>query len=193
MKQNFLLLTAAALVFAGCSTTVERTSSAFGGGWGTDSKKSNPTKTEASVTAEKNTTQMVVVDETPIEDIQEKEFNNSSANETIKVALAKSDTKKSFNLLKPITSKFDKKILNIKKKASAVNMTGQGSGFSIASLVIGIIGLFIFGWLLGPLAIIFGAIGMNRDGRGMAIAGLILGIVDILLWLLLLLILLASF
>jgi uncharacterized protein YceK len=65
MKQNFLLFTVAAMVFAGCSTTVERTSSAFGGGWGTDSKKSNSTKTEATATAEKNTTQTLVIDETP--------------------------------------------------------------------------------------------------------------------------------
>ena len=65
MKQNFLLLSVAALIFAGCSTTVERTSSAFGGGWGTDSKKSNSTKTEATTTAEKNTTQTLVIDETP--------------------------------------------------------------------------------------------------------------------------------
>lgn len=65
MKQNFLLFTVAAMVFAGCSTTVERTSSAFGGGWGTDSKKSNSTKTEATATAEKNTTQTLVIDKTP--------------------------------------------------------------------------------------------------------------------------------
>jgi thiol:disulfide interchange protein len=65
MKQNFLLLSVAALIFAGCSTTVERTSSAFGGGWGTDSKKSNPTKTEAPATAEKNTLQTVATVESP--------------------------------------------------------------------------------------------------------------------------------
>ena len=65
MKQKFLLFSLAALIFASCSTTVERTSSAFGGGWGTDSKKSNLSKTEASSTAERKTQQLVVMDETP--------------------------------------------------------------------------------------------------------------------------------
>jgi uncharacterized membrane protein YvbJ len=63
-----------------------------------------------------------------------------------------------------------------------VNMAAQGtaqrtSGFAIASLVLGILGISI-------LAIIFGAIAINQtgkdpnlSGRGMAIAGLVLGIV----------------
>ena len=57
---------------------------------------------------------------------------------------------------------------------------------SVAALVCGIVGLFFGGLILGPLAIIFGAIGMKRDGRGMAIAGLVCGIVATLFSLLIL-------
>lgn len=56
-------------------------------------------------------------------------------------------------------------------------VSGGGKGMSIAAMVCGIIGLFVGGIILGPLAIVFGAIGMKRDGRGMAITGLITGII----------------
>ena len=58
---------------------------------------------------------------------------------------------------------------------------------AIASLVCGLVGLLIFGFVLGPLAIIFGAVGIGKanklggKGKGMAIAGLIIGAVDVLL------------
>jgi hypothetical protein len=59
----------------------------------------------------------------------------------------------------------------------------RGSGFGVASLVLGILAITI-GWLFAPfgillaiLAIVFGGIGIgrNRRGKGMAIAGLVLG------------------
>lgn len=61
------------------------------------------------------------------------------------------------------------------------------SGMATASLVCGIVGILFFGVILGPLAIIFGAIAMNRinekplelEGRGMAKAGIICGIIAI--------------
>ena len=58
----------------------------------------------------------------------------------------------------------------------------QSNGLAIASLVCGIIGLLVFGIILGPLAIIFGSVGISRasrgaSGKGMAIAGLILGVI----------------
>ena len=56
-------------------------------------------------------------------------------------------------------------------------VSGGGKGMSIAAMVCGIIGLFVGGIILGPLAIVFGAIGMKRDGRGMAITGLVTGII----------------
>jgi uncharacterized protein DUF4190 len=62
------------------------------------------------------------------------------------------------------------------------------NGMGIAALVVGIIGIFFLQIILGPLAIIFGAVGMgfanknNGSGKGLAIAGLILGCVDLLLF-----------
>ncbi|SHG29162.1 protein of unknown function [Jatrophihabitans endophyticus] len=60
-----------------------------------------------------------------------------------------------------------------------------GNGLAIAGMVCGIVGLLIFWFILGPLAIIFGGIGWSRANRGakykgMAIAGVVLGIVDII-------------
>ena len=59
-----------------------------------------------------------------------------------------------------------------------------GNGLAIAGLVCGLVGLFLFPIVLGPLAIIFGAIAYSKAKhgaahKGMAIAGLVLGIVDI--------------
>jgi hypothetical protein len=61
------------------------------------------------------------------------------------------------------------------------------SGFAIASLVLGIVGILINP--LAILAIIFGGIGMsqtgkdpNLKGKGMAIAGLVLGIIMVAFW-----------
>ena len=59
---------------------------------------------------------------------------------------------------------------------------------SIVSLVSGIVGLFIFGYILGVVAIVTGRLAMNNPelkNRGMAIAGTILGVVGILLMLVL--------
>lgn len=41
-----------------------------------------------------------------------------------------------------------------------------GNGLAIAGLVCGIVGLLIFNIILGPLAIIFGAIGLSRANKG---------------------------
>lgn len=56
-----------------------------------------------------------------------------------------------------------------------------GSGFSIASFVLGIIGFIIQGYVCGVLAIVFGIIGLVRGRRkGLAVFGLIFGILDII-------------
>ena len=64
----------------------------------------------------------------------------------------------------------------------------DGNGLAIAALVLGIIGavsgliplLFWLAWILGILAVIFGAVGRSKPVRkGMATAGLVLGIVAI--------------
>ena len=63
-----------------------------------------------------------------------------------------------------------------------------GKGLSIAAMVCGIVGMFLFGFVLGILATVFGAIALakHKPGRGMAITGMVLGIValvgNILIW-----------
>lgn len=60
----------------------------------------------------------------------------------------------------------------------------ENKGFSIASMVLGIISIVLFCiWYLSIpcaiLAIIFGIVGMKKGARGMAIAGLVLGIIAV--------------
>jgi hypothetical protein len=67
------------------------------------------------------------------------------------------------------------------------SQTRTGNGLAIASLVCGLVGIFLFNIILGPLAIIFGAVSWGRANRGaqnkgMAVAGVILGIVDVALF-----------
>ncbi|MBB4713750.1 MULTISPECIES: DUF4190 domain-containing protein [Streptomyces] len=74
--------------------------------------------------------------------------------------------------------------------SSAASSGSRTNGLAIASLCCGIIGLFFLNIILGPLAIVFGAVARRqasvRNGAGMAKAGIILGIVDVVLWLVLL-------
>lgn len=67
--------------------------------------------------------------------------------------------------------------------------SGLGSGFAVASLILGIISLVLFcltvNVITAVLSIVFGAIYLKKgyaEKRGMAIAGLILSIVSIVLW-----------
>lgn len=57
----------------------------------------------------------------------------------------------------------------------------EKKGLSIASMVLGLVGLFLFAVPCGVLAIIFSIIGKKKGGKGFATAGLILGIVDVAL------------
>jgi hypothetical protein len=89
----------------------------------------------------------------------------------IKIGSEKKDEKK----IRP------KDKLNVKKTLE--RKASNPRGMAIASLVLGILSLFIGGIILGTLATVFGALSMNKlekgDGRGMAVAGLILGILGI--------------
>jgi len=118
----------------------------------------------------------------------------SPNNTAVKTSEILSEAKKLNFIQRKMIKPLQKKIANVVEKAKIVNRSGSGSGsgMSIASLVLGILGLFILGWLFGTLAIIFGAIGMGRDGRGMAIAGLVLGIIDVLISVIFILAVLAS-
>ena len=62
-----------------------------------------------------------------------------------------------------------------------------GNGLAIAGLVCGIVGLFFFSVVLGPLAVVFGGVGLSRAKRGaghsgMSIAAIVLGVIDIALF-----------
>jgi hypothetical protein len=68
------------------------------------------------------------------------------------------------------------------------------SGFAVASLVLGILGVFVSWFTFGIpslLAVVFGHVGVSRvrrgigDGRGMAISGMVLGYFVIALFLVL--------
>ncbi|WP_213453312.1 DUF4190 domain-containing protein [Rhizomonospora bruguierae] len=71
----------------------------------------------------------------------------------------------------------------VNRTAPAVPSSTGASAFGVASLVMGIVGIFVLNVILGPLAIIFGAVGLNRAnhaggrGRGVSIAGIVLGVV----------------
>ncbi|MEU1128225.1 DUF4190 domain-containing protein [Streptomyces sp. NPDC005899] len=66
------------------------------------------------------------------------------------------------------------------------------NGLAVASLVCGIVGLFFFNVVLGPVAIVLGAVALRqvaaKGGAGLAKAGLILGIVDVVLFIVLMLV-----
>lgn len=68
----------------------------------------------------------------------------------------------------------------------AAPAAGPSKGFSIASLVLGIVSFFCFPIVTGPLGIVFGAIGMSKGGKGMAIAGLICGALGVISWIIML-------
>jgi hypothetical protein len=60
-------------------------------------------------------------------------------------------------------------------------------GLAVAALVCGLVGILIANFILGPLALIFGAVSLRQinaspatlKGRGLAIAGIVLCFVDI--------------
>ncbi|GAA3102417.1 DUF4190 domain-containing protein [Streptomyces echinatus] len=59
--------------------------------------------------------------------------------------------------------------------------TSRTSGLAIAGLVCGIVGLFFLPIILGPLAVVFGAVALRQTGSLMAKWDIGLGIVDIVL------------
>lgn len=54
----------------------------------------------------------------------------------------------------------------------------EKKGMSIASMVLGLVGLIIAALPCGILAIIFSVLGKKKGGKGFATAGLVLGIID---------------
>lgn len=79
--------------------------------------------------------------------------------------------------------------------AATADTTTRTSGKAIASLVLGIISLFLFGVIAGVLAIVFGFQARKETeadpslgGRGLATAGMALGIIGVVLWTIIILI-----
>lgn len=70
--------------------------------------------------------------------------------------------------------------------SSAASSRSRTNGLAVASLVCGIIGLFLFNVVLGPVAIVLGAVGMRqaavKGGGGMAKAGVVLGVIDLVIF-----------
>ena len=64
------------------------------------------------------------------------------------------------------------------------------NGMATAGFICSLIGLLLFGFVLGILGIIFSASGMSKikqqpdvfKGKGLATAGLVIGIIDIVGW-----------
>ena len=215
MKKHLLLYAIAGLFLASCSSTIERNTTAFGGGWGisenkqmfvipqNESVKGNSLVNEKSNALQSSSTKSIDQNATNSTNVATTD-NPESSNVELQIGktqgpqnqfvsvINKSGSKNANQILKSIPQQFKNKAENIKKNAAFQSSSGGGNGFSIASLVLGILGLFSYGLLLGPLAIIFGIIGLNREGRGMALAGLILGIIDIILWLVLILLILIT-
>jgi len=54
----------------------------------------------------------------------------------------------------------------------------EKKGMSIASMVLGIVGIVMFRITCGVLAIIFSILGRKKGGKEFATAGLVLGIID---------------
>mgnify|MGYP001492693923 CR=1 FL=1 len=75
----------------------------------------------------------------------------------------------------------EKQIISQEIPSLISTVRSGGPGFGIAALVCGIIGFFVLPFILGPLAIIFGALGLKNRGRGMAITGMILGMLQVLM------------
>ncbi len=68
-----------------------------------------------------------------------------------------------------------------------------GFGLAIASLICGIVGLFLCNILLGPAAIITGALGARQKAhRTMAVIGLVLGILDVIIFVVVIIVLIAT-
>lgn len=134
-----------------------------------------PTVTEDNITASVDNQQTI---------LPQKEKNNLFSSHKVKTVDEEKQNKPSFK------SEFKKGAKIILANADEPRTNGMALTGFICSLV----GLFLFGLILGVLAIIFSAIGLgeiNKDktkwkGKGLAIAGLIIGIVDIVGWLIIL-------
>lgn len=73
----------------------------------------------------------------------------------------------------------EKEVIKEENGAASSEGKGNGKGLAIASMVLGLVGLVIFGLPCGILAIIFSIVSKKKGKSGMATAGLVLGIIDV--------------
>ena len=74
------------------------------------------------------------------------------------------------------------KEVNTVKEAEIVGETANsnGNGYSIASMVLGIVGIFFAGVICGILAIVFAVNAKKKkQNKGMTTTGMVLGIIDV--------------
>ena len=70
--------------------------------------------------------------------------------------------------------------------AQPAPMVQPAKGLAVASLVLGILSLFVAAYICGALAIIFGGVAKSKGNRsGMATGGIVLGIIGIVLMIIL--------
>jgi len=123
----------------------------------------------------------------PVTNVPDIKNNNKSFTPVASQDISNLTKKEQREIVKPY-----KKELKNAVRSYAHAMSGQEAkpamGFAIASIVCGLVGLFVAGYILGLLAIIFGAIALKRvrnnpgtPGRGLAVAGMILGLIDVIL------------
>lgn len=82
---------------------------------------------------------------------------------------------------------------NINNQQANYNNVVQGgtkkvNGLAVTSFVCSMVGIVVFGLIMGILAVCFGAVGLSRTkyfpeetGKGFAIAGIIVGIIEIII------------
>lgn len=158
MKLNLLFASVVALVFASCSTTIERNATAFGGGWGMNSSeesyKTKPLeeKKEAyntrTQTGEKST-QLITSSPQRTEVIPEKQVK---ADELLKTQEFKNLNFVQKAIVKKAVKKIEKKQAKTKKNKpiqSTKSDTTQGAGIPLSSdeKIIAILLCFFLGGL----------------------------------------------
>ena len=158
MKLNLLFTGIVAMVFASCSTTIERNATAFGGGWGMNSSKesykSKPSEEKKetprnSAQTGKKSTQLIISNSQRNEVIPEKQLKAED--------LFKNQGFKNLNFVqksiaKKALKKIKKKQVESKKNAPHLSVTSnatQGSGIPLSSdeQIIAILLCFFLGGL----------------------------------------------
>ncbi len=106
--------------------------------------------------------------------------NNELVNESYPVEEINTDKKvSSINKKRTYSDQNNKKVLKLNKrfKSEGDEPDPSKNWAAIASLPVGIVSLLVAGVLLGPTAIVFGALGFKSEKKGLAIAGFVIGII----------------